>query len=244
MSTTTLPPAPAPDPQLAMPNPARFVSIRASLLPTEITDKRRLTVLKRRLALGLVGLVVVMLAWYAYGMFQTSQAKSDLSSAQRRSTSLVSQQAQFGPLVNAQAQSASIKNQLTKLMVGDVRWKDMLATLRSNATGGVALTSVSATMTAGGASTGGPSAFGGLGVLNQTGKQQVGTLVITGTAPDKNAVAAFIDRLSKLTGLAAPFPANVSGGKGSLTFTANVIITSDALGGRYAPTQAQTQGGH
>lgn len=240
MATTTLPPAPAPEPRLAPNNPGRFVSIRASLLPAEITDKRRLGALKRRIAVGLAALVVVLVAWYGYGMFQTSQANSDLSTAQRRTQSLQAQQQQFGPLVAAQAQSAQIKKQLTQLMVGDVRWKDMLAMLKANATGGIKLDGISATMTAGGASTGSASGFGGLSVLNQSGKQQVGTLTITGTAPDKNSIAAFIDRLSKLKGLAAPFPANVAGDKGALSFTANVIITSDALGGRYATTQ----GGH
>ena len=240
MATTTLPPvpAPAPEPQVA-PTHGRFVSIRASLLPSEITDKRRLAVLKRRLVVGLAALVALLVLWYGYGMFQTSQAKSDLSSAQHRSDSLRAQQAQFGPLVTAQAQSAAINSQLTKLMVGDVRWKEMLATLRANATGGIGISSVSATMGVVGSSSG-ASSTGGLSVLNQTGKQQVGTLTITGTAPDKNSVAAFIDRLSKLKGLAAPFPANVAGDKGAVTFTASVIITSDALGGRYATSQ----GGH
>jgi hypothetical protein len=44
-----------------------------------------------------------------------------------------------------------------------------------------------------------------------------------------------------VTGLTAPFPASITGQKGSLTFSASVIITSGALGGRYAVT---TQGGH
>ena len=237
MATTTLPPAPAPEPRLVHNGPGRFVSIRASLLPTEITDKRRLGELKRRIAVGLVALIVLLVAWYAYGMFQTSQAKSNLSSAQQRNRSLISQELQFGPLVIAQTQSAQINSQLTQLMVGDVRWKDMLATLRANAVNGIKFTSVSASMTAGAASQAGVPAGGGYGVLNLSGKQQVGTLTIAGTAPDKNSVAAFIDRLSKIKGLASPFPASVSGDKGALTFTANVIITSDALGGRYAKTQ-------
>jgi Tfp pilus assembly protein PilN len=239
MTATATPPAPVPEPPVASANPARFVSIRSSLLPVEITNKRRLDRLKRHIVVGLASLVALLVAWYAFAMLQTSQAKSNLNSAERTTSTLQIQQRSFGPLVAAQAQSAAIKTQLVKLMIGDIQWKKMLDTLRASATRGVQITSVSASMTSGAAPTpSGPQS--GLGVLNQSGKLQVGTLTILGTAPDKNAVAAYIDGLAKIRGLAAPFPANVTGDKGVLTFTANVIITSDALGGRYATTQ----GGH
>lgn len=238
MATTILPPAPPPESHTA-PSSARFVTINADLLPPEITAKRRLAHLKRRILFGLVALVVVLVAWYALAMLRTSQANSDLSSAQHQNRVLQVQQQQFGPLVAAQAKSAAIKTQLTKLMIGDVRWKDMLATLRQNATPGIQITSISASMSSG-ALAAGSGGDAGLGVLNESGKRPVGTLAITGTAPDKNAVAAYVDKLSQVTGLAAPFPASVTGDKGALIFTVNVIITSDALGGRYATNR----GGH
>jgi len=133
-----------------------------------------------------------------------------------------------------------MKAELTKLMAGDLPWKDLLATLRKSATGGVTITSVSGDTTAGAASATSNGA-GGLGILNQSGKEQVGTLTISGSAPDKNAVATYIDTLTKVTGLAAPFPASLTGQAGKLTFSASVIITSDALGGRYARS---ANGGH
>jgi len=242
MATTMLPPqAPMPEPHALELLHPHTVMVRANLLPQDIIDKRRLRETKRVMAIGLAVLVVLLVAWYGFAMLQTRQAKSDLSSAQETTISLQHQQQQFGPLVAAQAQSAAIKSELTKLMVGDLQWKDLLATVRSNAKGGVVITGVSATMTSGAASAPGNVTALGLGVLNQSGKQQVGTLTIDGTAPDKNAVAAYIDSLAKVTGLASPFPASLTGQKGALTFSASVIITSDALGGRYA---TKTQGGH
>jgi Tfp pilus assembly protein PilN len=240
MTTTMLPEAPAPEPFPTTTSANRFVTIRANLLPDEIVAKRRLHALKRLLLLSLAALLVLIVAWYALALLQTSSAKSDLSSSQRTTAALKSEQQQFGPLVFAQSQSATIKAELTKLMVGDLQWKQMLTTLRSNATGGVAITAVTGTATVG---TLPPTSTTntGIGVLNQTGKQQVGTLTITGTAPDKNSVAAYIDSLTKVPGLAAPYPASVTNTAGKLTFSATVIITSDALGGRYAPAN---HGGH
>jgi hypothetical protein len=234
MTATTLPPAPAPGASPVQTN--RFVSIRANLLPTEIADKRRLRQLKRRCGLGVAGLAVVLLAWYVFAWIQTTATHSDVSSAQHRTRSLLSQEQQFGPVVTAQTQSAAIRTQLAQLMAGDVNWTAMLKSLQGAAPSGVQVTTVTASMQQSATS----GAASGLGVLNQTQQLPVGSLTIGGKAPDKNSVAAYIDRLSKIRGLAAPFPASLSGDAGGVTFSANVIITNSVLGGRFAAPNAST----
>jgi hypothetical protein len=62
----------------------------------------------------------------------------------------------------------------------------------------------------------------------------VGSLTIAGTSKDKRSVADYADRLAKVKGLTAPFITSVTALGGKVTFTVNVLITSDALGGRYA----------
>ena len=242
MVTIILPEARAPRPR---PQPhadtTRFVAIYANLLPDEITDARRARHMTRMVAVGLAVLIGLLLGAYAVTAWQTSSAKDNLAAAQRKSVGLQNQEHAFGPLVAAQSRAASIKLELTKLMAGDLSWKDLLTTLRKSGTGGVTITGVTGNTTTGAASTTATDTAGGLGILNQSGKEQVGTLTISGTAPDKNAVAAYIDTLAKVPGLAAPFPASITSQAGKLTFSASVIITSDALGGRYA---APVQGGH
>lgn len=78
-------------------------------------------------------------------------------------------------------------------------------------------------------------------MLNQSGVTPVGTLAITGTAREKRAIAAFVDKLGSMRGLATPYLASVStDASGVLTFTVDVVVTTDALGGRFAAT---TSGG-
>ena len=237
MTATTLPPAPAPGPASPV-QTNRFVSIRANLLPTEIADKRRLRQLKRRCGIGLAALVVVLLAWYVFAWLQTTTTHSDVSSAQHRTRSLLTQEQQFGPVVTAQAQSAAIRTQLAQLMVGDVNWTAMLKSLQGAAPAGVQVTQVTAMMQ----QTSTSNSASGLGVLNQTGQLPVGTLTIGGKATDKNTVAAFVDRLSKIRGLAAPFPASVTGDQGGVTFSANVIVTNSVLGGRFTSPNGAASG--
>jgi hypothetical protein len=143
--------------------------------------------------------------------------------------------------VNAQTESTGITNTLAQLMSGDLQWPALIAHLRSVAPSGTSLTSITGSVTSGtttNASANGATGITGLQILNQTGQLAVGSLTITGTAKDKNAVAAFADKLLTIPGMAAPLVTSVSGAKGTITFSINTLITSDALGGRFAPTPA------
>ena len=227
----------APPPPSAPDAPMRYATIRANLLPDELIATRRVSVLKRRIAIGLAGLLVLLILGYGVSWWQTSSSHDGLAAAQRDTTALLNKQNSYTPLVDAQNQSATIQTALRKLMVGDLSWTDMIAVLAKSAGGGVLISQISGQLTAGAAAGAAPTS-GGFGVLNETGKQAVGSITLTGTAPDKNAVAAFVDKLSVVPGLAAPFPASVSAvndnGVGSVQYSVSVLITSDALGGRYS----------
>lgn len=258
MATTMIPDTGAPSPVPAAGLDAvRVVSIRANLLPDEVLVSRRADAVRRRVLTGLGALLVLLVAAYGASWLQTRSANSDLAGVQAKGTSLQSQQQQFAPLVKAQADAQTIKLQLQNLMVGDLAWSKMLVSLRAKAPAGLTLTQVTSTMTA---PTAAPAAGAsgaaaapqqaGPGSLNQTGRQQVGTLTITGTARDKKAVADYADRLTTVKGLTSPFITNVTVLNRTATFGMTVIITSDALGGRYAapttaaPSVVPSQGGN
>lgn len=240
MATTMTPETPAADPRPA--GDLRLSNIRANLMPDEVIIARRTEALRRQIMVGLAAMLGLIIAWYAVSWWQTHSSNGDLDDANRRSVGLTNQQHQFGSLVAAQNQTATITSQLQKLMVGDVQWKTMLVTLRSVAPKGVVLTNVIATIPSkvavSSAQASSPQA-NPLGVLNQSGRQPIGIVAITGTASDKKSVAAYVDKLSTVQGLTAPYPANVAISPTStkiFVFTVNVIITTDALGGRYAVT--------
>lgn len=212
----------------------RFVPIHANLLPEEVVAARRARTTRKRMGIGLGALAALLVVWFGFAKFQTAGARGDLEKAQAQSVTLQNTVRSYAPLVTAQSQSAAIQKSLQRLMAGDIQWVDLLATLQRTARGGITVTTVSGTVddltdpTA-------PAAVNGYSVLNQSGEKQVGTLTVTGSAPDKNSVAAYIDALASVKGLTAPFPANVAGQRGQVTFTATILITADALGGRFAP---------
>ena len=238
MATTMTPPTAAPKPGSG--RELRFVSVRANLLPDEIISDRQTEAVRKQVLLGLVVVVALLVGWFGLSWWQTSSSRSDLDDARHQNVALQNQQKEFAPLVQTQTTVATIQSQLQKLMVGDLSWKSMLATLRSQAPHGIVLTTVTgnvATVVPGSTVPAGTS-------LNQTGKQSVGTLIVTGTAPDKRTVAAYADRLGAVKGLTAPLISSVTTDNHQLTFTVNLIITSDALGGRYAVSAVPATGGH
>lgn len=241
MATDTLPAA---NPTVATPTDGRrFVAIRADLMPDEIIRSRRTERVRRRVLLALAALAILLTGGYGLSLYQTSNAHRGLDALARQNAAMINEQAAFGPLVRAQGLKKTIDAQLSRLMVGDLSWKAMLATLRAKATDGIALTEVTGTVTAGAAAAGGPSSPGGIGALNLTGQQQVGTLTVSGSARDKRSVADYADRLGQVKGLTAPFISTVTALGAKVTFTINVLITSDALGGRYSTTGPTIPGG-
>lgn len=225
----------------------RFVTVRADLMPSEVITARAADRMRYRVVVGLAALVAVLVLGYGFSWWQTHSANNDLAGLQRRSAALNAQTDEFGPLVQAQSRTASIHAQLAQLMTGDLSWRSMLTTLRSNSPAGTTLSNVTGSITTGTAGLSGATTVGGYSALNESGQLQVGTLTITGVARDKRAVARYADDLAKVKGLAAPTPTSVSSGSnatggttagGGVTFTIDVIITSDALGGRYSAPAA------
>jgi hypothetical protein len=241
MTTTMLPPS------AATPKPVsgdtRFVSVRANLLPEEVLSTRQAEAVRKKVLAGLIVFAVLLVGWYGLSWWQTNSANNDLSAAQRQGQELQSQQNQFAPLVTAQAQTNAINGELKSLMSGDLSWKKMLTTLRTVAPARVEVNGIAGTVTVTGAGLPGAAPVGP-SILNNTDSPGVGQLTITGSALDKRTIAAYADALTRVKGLAGPLITNVSGTR-PITFTIAVVITSDALGGRYSSvvTTPTTTGG-
>jgi Tfp pilus assembly protein PilN len=235
MATMTAPPAP-PSPSAG--EHFRHPNIYANLMPDEVIAARDARRLKHRILVGLAALLGLMILLYLVSVIQTAHAKAELSSAKSQNTSLHKQQTKFAPLIQAQTQAKAITKELGTLMRGDMQWKPLLEQLRK-APQGVTPQTATINLTIVSNATRSTSTQGNAGydVLNQTGKQSIGTITITGIADDKAAIATYVDFLGNVKGFAAPFPATVSQNGGKYQFSINVIPTTELLGGRYTSPQ-------
>lgn len=237
MATTLMPIDPAVSPQRA----SRIPMISARLLPEEVLAARQ-----ARRALILVVVLVVLVAslcaaWFTLAYRDKLAAQGELDDATTAVVDLRRKQQEFSPTVRVQNETKTLEGQLKAVMAKDLDWSALLTTIRSTGTpSGVQVIGVNGQLA--GADGSGASMVNALPDANNT--TTIGTLTVTGSGPDKQAVAAYVDALARETVVANPFVTSVAKGeKSGVTFSLTVDITQTALCGRYT-VRCTTAGGN
>ena len=210
----------------------RIPAVAANLLPVEIVEARRSRKIRRFVTSGLVAVVVLLAGWFVFAAYQTSVARDDLANAQAEAEVLVRQQHGYADVVNTQAQSHAIEGQLSALFAGDLDWATVVGEVQGAAPGGVTVSGVSGLTGADKAT--GATAPGGTSDT-PVDPNPVGSITITGTGPSKAAVAAYVDALSAVPGLANAYLTTATEQGKTVQFTIRVEIVRAALGSRFAP---------
>lgn len=180
-------------------------------------------------AVVLLAVLGVAGAWL-FSARGNSLATDALTSAQDQQRTLQTQQKQYAELVTTQQQATQLRNTLATAMGTDTPWSALLADL-GKVRGGVTFTSVDgglADPTAATATT-----------TTVTTPGAIGSLTISGTGVDKPTIAAFVEALDGLAGLADPFLSSVTAGDAGYSFTVSVALTADlrtAAPSRWATT--------
>ncbi|TML33534.1 MAG: PilN domain-containing protein [Actinobacteria bacterium] len=220
----------------------RIPPISANLLPLEILEARRSRTVRRWVLSGLTVFVVLLGAWYVLANYQTSQAQDSLANAESQAQVLTRQQHAYADVVSTQAQSHAIEAQLSALFADDVRWGPLLGQVQAAAPDGVTIMGMTGTVEQ-------PGQPGAAGATVQAGAaagnpNRVGTITIAGVGPSKGAVAAYVDALGRIPGLANPYldSATDQGGR-TVQFTLRVDLVKAALGSRFASKSGKGTGG-
>jgi hypothetical protein len=225
MSTTLIPL----DPAISLQRSTRVLTISARLLPPEIVAARQAR-RTRAWVIVLVALVACLCAvWFLQARYQTQQADKELTAALAEVTDLQRNQRQFAETVQVRDETATLTRELTTVMANDLSWAALLDTLRSAGTpSNIKLVSVNgALLTADGqdSATTLPSA---------DATTSIGSLLVTGAAPDKKAVAAYVDALAEESVVTNPYVTSVAvADKGGVTFSLKAAITPKSLCGRF-----------
>lgn len=236
MAQTTLMPL---DPALSPQQVSRVITLTADLLPEEVVAARRAR-RTRGWVLAMVGVVVLaMVGWYVVADSRTRDATTDLESVTAEQARLQRKQAGYGEVVNTQSENIAITKQLNTLMANDLQWAALIDTLRDTGTASKAsLQGISAALAADTSAAAAP-------VLPSTsGAATIGTITITGAAPDKPSVARYVEALAAVSSLANPYVTSVTqDADNGVSFVLTVDITAKALCGRFT-TKCKTTGGN
>jgi len=233
---------------LTDPQPTAYVpgwSIYTDLTPPELISARRLTKLRRAMAIGLAALVVVVLLVFGFTMLRHRQATDDLAREQTTTAGFAAQQSRYAVVTQIQGSTTLIRQQLAGLMTADVDTSRLLASVRTTLPRGMALNSVQLSVNAGSVAS---AQAGGATTLDTSGATQIGHVSLGGTSPRLEDVATYVDTLGGRGGLVDVVPVTNSASGSTYTFTITASVTNAVLTNRYAvvasatPTPAATAG--
>jgi Tfp pilus assembly protein PilN len=239
MATTLMPVDPASSPT----HVSRILTISAQLLPGEIVAARRARRTRSWVLVILLLVVALLAGWYLYAARQKSDADTELQGlATEASTLQRSQNKDFADVVGVQGEIDALNKQLTTVMADDLPWSTLLDTLYTTAgKSTVTLNSITGSLTAVGADGARVSGSSNNSLASTTGAKTIGTLTLTGIAPDKPSVAAFVVALGQLSPVANPYLTTATKVKEGVQFTVQLDVTDASLCGRYT-TACKTGG--
>jgi Tfp pilus assembly protein PilN len=233
MATTLMPIDPATSPT----HVSRILTISAHLLPQEIVAARRARRTRACVLVVLVLVVALLAGWYVYTARQKSSADDELQGlASQAATLQTRQDTKYADVVGVQSDIDTLTKQLTTVMADDLPWSVLLKTLNSTAAKSSAtLTSITAALTAVGTD-GSRVTVPTANTLTSSGAASIGTLTLTGSAPDKPSVAAFVVALGTLKTVGNAYLTSATKDDTGVQFTVQLDITDASLCGRYGKT--------
>jgi Tfp pilus assembly protein PilN len=237
MTTTALMPV---DPSVSPQQASRVLTIRANLLPQDISDGRRARLTRTIVLIAVVLVLALLGGWYWTAAAQKKDADLEFEQVTRQVAAVQLQQRQYRTLTETKNSNIVMKKQLATLLKNDLSWQNMLDLLRdTGADAGVVVTEIGGELA--------DDATGSAGTLDD---DEVGELTITGNAPQKKAVAAYVDALDKLTYVDGPFVTSLTSSgkekdvaKGKVAFTLTVYVTDKSLCGKFSATKCKSSGG-
>ena len=202
---------------------------RVDLLPAEVRAASAARVLRKRLGIGLIGIVAVVVVMVGAASVFALASGARLVAAQSETTDLLIEQ---GKYIEVRQVQQSLKAVVDAERVGswtEVQWRDYLKSVQAALPAGTAITESTIT----GASPIEEFAQAG-GVLNNA---RIATLVLTATSPTLPDIPLWLNALATLPGYAGATPNSITFDEETNTYTVQltVQIGAGALAGRFVP---------
>jgi Tfp pilus assembly protein PilN len=196
---------------------------RVSLLPPEVLGRKKARKLRRRLGLGLVGVIVVVAAAMALTSVAMFAAQKSMTNEQNRASDLASQQAKFGAVTKSQIDSQAIKAAQKTATLKEIAWQPYIAELQKTLTKGMSITAVDGSID--------PDVQASATTIPLQGPR-IATLKVT-VSTQQAPISDWLISLQKLTGFVDATPGSVALEDGSYTVNVTIHISDAALANRY-----------
>jgi len=207
--------------------------IAANLIPPELIAARQIKSLRRLLAAGIVGLLLIGGVGYYLAATENANAAAQLVAAQDETSLLLGQSQGYADVIAIQGTISEVKTRLAQVMGADVGLAALMGELSSNLPATMIITQESITISPV-AVAGSATAAADVTGLDTSGLPRIGTITITGTGQTLDDLPDYLDRLRALTGLVDVLPvSNSLSGTSGTEFNVTAGLTNAALSHRY-----------
>jgi hypothetical protein len=206
--------------------------IAVDLIPPELVNARRLTVLRKLMAAGIIALLVLCAGGYYLATRDNASAAADLAAVQDQTAQLQAQGRQYSGVVSIQGSVSQVETQIAQVMSGDVDLAGLMGAVQNALPSTMTISQESITISIA-AVAGGASATPS-GGLDTSGLPRIGTISLTGTGQTLNDLSDFVDRLSTVPGLVDVLPiSNTASETGTTQYNLTIALTDELLSHRY-----------
>jgi Tfp pilus assembly protein PilN len=203
---------------------------RVHLLPLDVTERKKVKRLKRRLLFA--GAVVVAIAALGYGLasFELSTAQGQLTAAQATTTQLLAQQAKYGEVTKINSDASAILQAQKTTTTQEILWAPYLSGIEATLPADATITAVSASL---------DTPFGGTASTSATTTvplqgPRIATLNLT-VAMLQADIPTWLTTLPTLKGFVDATPDSVTATTGGYyTVVVTLHINDKAVSGRFA----------
>lgn len=201
---------------------------RADLLPPELRTQRKALKIRRRLWLGVITLVVLMVLGTGLGALQTFAIQVNLVSEQTKTTALLLEQRKYIAVRAVQDDAEMVKAAQEVGTSTEIDWQKYLKAVQTTLPANVVLTSVTI-------EAGSPLQSYTQATVPLQGAR-VATLSFTATSPTLPQVPAWLDSLTGLPGFADASPGSVTREEATGVYTVDITmhISEAAFTNRFA----------
>lgn len=204
--------------------------IVANLTPSELIASRKLKTIRKALLAGLALLMVIGIGLYTLAVLAHRSAASALDGEQARTSQLLAQQHKYQRGVQVQHSITQVQTQLGGLLTYDVDQAALVARIRAKLPAQMTISALTITIDAGPGTTAAPI---GAGSLDASGSTHIGTVALTGNEQHISDVAAYVNALSTLPGVVAPYPGSSTVTDTAVQWSAQLTLTAGLLTHRY-----------
>ncbi len=198
---------------------------RVHLLPPEVIGRKRARVIRRRLGVGLVGVVLVVAVGLGLATLSMASAQSQLALAQAQTTSILQQQAKYGDVLKVKADAAAIQGAQKQATAQEISWQPFIQRFEATLPSDAVITGIKGGIDS-------PFEVAPAITIPLQGPR-VASVVAT-ISMDQSSIADWLNTLPALKGFVDATPNSIAlGNNGQYVVSITLHINKDALANRF-----------